>query len=277
MFSAVICTYIDDNPRLLEHALSSLHTQDLLPTEVILVQDGPICSEAKIVILLFKADLEEKNIIFKHHIFSLNVGHGQARRCGIDIATHDVIAICDADDLNDITRFKKQFSFLERNPGISIVGAYVEETINGETNKVRMVKESHEDIVTYCKFRCPMNQMTVMFRKKAIIKAGGYKDFYHNEDYYLWIRLIVKGFRFSNIPEVLVTASVDSNTYKRRGGFRYFISEIKIQTLMLKHNITTLPIYVMSIIIRILVQLIIPNKLRKWLFLKYFRSYKNIL
>ena len=69
MFSAVICTYINDHPHLLADALYSIHNQDLLPSEVILVQDGPISAEASIIISRFKTDLERKKIGFKYYYF----------------------------------------------------------------------------------------------------------------------------------------------------------------------------------------------------------------
>ena len=44
-----------------------------------------------------------------------------------------------------------------------------------------------------------MNQVSVMFRKNDVINAGGYLDWHFNEDYYLWIRMYLNGFKFKNI------------------------------------------------------------------------------
>ena len=71
-----------------------------------------------------------------------------------------------------------------------------------------------------------MNQMTVMFKRQDILSVGGYQDFYHNEDYFLWIRLINADYQLANIPEVLVKVNVDAQTFVRRGGYRYFRSEL---------------------------------------------------
>ena len=52
--------------------------------------------------------------------------------------------------------------------------------------------------------------------------VGGYKDFYHNEDYFLWIRLINAGYQLANIPEILVHANVDFRLTNEEEGIDIF-------------------------------------------------------
>ncbi len=272
MFSAVICTYINDHSNLLKKALESIYKQDLLPSEVILVKDGPINPEAHKIILNFIAELESRKIPIKLHAFNENVGHGEARRAGINFASNDIIAICDADDINYPNRFIRQYNFLIENKQISAVGANIIETNRGKSISIKSVPSNPKDIMGYCRFRCPINQMTVMFRKKDIEAVGGYRDFYHNEDYFLWIRLIKNGYQLANIPEVLVEANVDPQTFKRRGGLRYYRSEFDIQILLLRYNITNAGIFLLNITVRIFIQLLIPSSLREVIFKKIFRN-----
>ena len=272
MFSAVICTYINDNSRLFELALSSIHNQDLLPSEVVLVQDGPITAQADSIISCFIDELKSKKITFKHHIFPENVGHGMARRAGIDIAQNDLIAICDADDINLPHRFIRQYNYLHENQNISAVGADIRECTDGKFIAIKSVPSAPKDVIRYCKYRCPINQMTVMFRRKDILAVGGYKDFYHNEDYYLWIRLIKHDYQLANIPEILVEANIDPQTFVRRGGFRYFKSELVIQRLLLSYNISNVVIFIMNVTIRIFVQLLMPSAFRQIIFKVFFRN-----
>ena len=49
------------------------------------------------------------------------------------------------------------------------------------------------------------------------------------EDYYLWIRMIMNGATFANIPEVLVFVRTDENRYKRKGSKTYIASTKKFQ------------------------------------------------
>jgi len=79
--------------------------------------------------------------------------------------------------------------------------------------------------------------MTVMFRKEHVLLAGNYMEFYHNEDYYLWVRMHLRGYQFYNLPLTLVKARIDDSFYNRRGGWRYFNSEYRIQKFMLENKV----------------------------------------
>jgi len=272
VFSAVICVYINDQPFLLERALRSIYEQDLLPSQVVVVQDGPISCESNSIISIFEATLKQKKIVFTHHIFPLNVGHGKARSRGIEICLHDIIAICDADDINFRDRFRRQNEYLVQNPKISVVGAHIQECSDDKPISVKKVPINHREIRAYCRFRCPMNQMTVMFRRQDIMTVGGYQDFYHNEDYFLWIRLIYKGYQLANIPAILVKVNVDPQTFVRRGGYRYFKSEFDIQRLLLRYKISNKAIFIVNVGIRVFVQLMIPSGLRRLIFKVFFRN-----
>lgn len=272
MFSALVCVYEKDQPFLLENALRSIYEQDLSPEQVVLVQDGPISSELKIIISNFENILKQKKIVYNHYIFPTNVGHGKARSKGIEICIHDIVAICDADDVNLPNRFSQQFKYLKENLNVSVVGSHIKEFTDGRQISIKKVPTTAEGVLRYCRFRCPMNQMTVMFRRKDVLSVGGYKDFYHNEDYFLWIRLIKANYQLANIPEVLVNVNVDPQTFVRRGGYRYFWSELKIQMLLLRYNISNILLFVVNVIIRIFIQLLIPSSLRQVIFKKFFRS-----
>ena len=117
-----------------------------------------------------------------------------------------------------------------------------------------------------------MNQMTVMFRKNAVSSVGGYKDWLCNEDYYLWIRLALAGYKFSNLQENLVNVRVGEEMYQRRGGIRYFKSEAKLQKYMYKHKMISFIRYFINVSERLIVQVIMPNKLRGWIFQKFARN-----
>ena len=78
-----------------------------------------------------------------------------------------------------------------------------------------------------------MNQVTVMFRKADVAEVGGYIDWFCEEDYYLWIRLALSGKRFANVSDNLLNVRVGEEMYQRRGGWRYFRSEARLQRFML--------------------------------------------
>ena len=268
-FSVSMCVYHKDNPVWFERAIESVLKQTVKPDEIVLVVDGPVGEELDAVIKEC-----EKNEIFKVIRLAENVGHGNARRKGLENCSFDLVALMDADDVCLPDRFEKQLSAFSINQEVSVVGGNISEFIGEEENIVgyRNVPENHEDIVEYLKKRCPMNQMTVMFNKKHVESAGGYKDWYCNEDYYLWIRMYLAGKKFYNVQETLVNVRVGKDMYARRGGWKYFKSERGIQKLMRKNKIIGFGNYFMNVVKRFIVQVMLPNKLRAWVFKKFARN-----
>lgn len=203
-----------------------------------------------------------------------NSGHGTARRIGLENCKNEIIALMDADDISISNRFEKQLSYFMQNPVLSIVGSNIQEFIGSLENCTgkRIVPENDFEIKRYMKKRCPMNQMTVMFRKEAVQTVGGYLDWYCDEDYYLWIRLALAGKQFANLSEILVNVRIGEEMYSRRGGWKYFKSEAKLQNYMLKKGMIGLPRYTFNVAVRFVLQVLMPNKLRGIIFQKYTRS-----
>lgn len=271
-FSVSMCVYGKDNPEYFDAAIASIVNQTVKPAEIVLVVDGPIPREIDAVIEKYRANLTD--IVFRPIYLEQNVGHGEARRICFDNCKFELIALMDADDLSVRDRFEKQLNYFDDNKDVSVVGGYIHEFINAPINCVgkRIVPPDDVDIKEYMKKRCPMNQVTVMFRKNDIASVGGYIDWYCEEDYYLWIRLALAGFKFGNINANLVDVRVGEEMYSRRGGIKYFMSEAKLQSFMLKNKIVSPVRYIINILERLIIQVFIPNKLRGFIFQKLARQ-----
>lgn len=117
-----------------------------------------------------------------------------------------------------------------------------------------------------------MNLVTVMYRKGDIQRIGGFMDWYCEEDYYLWIRLAQNNYQFYNIQKNLVNVRVGKEMYSRRGGWRYFKSEARLQWYMLCNGVICFPRYAINTMGRFVVQVLMPNKIRGFVFQKLFRK-----
>ena len=268
-FSVAMCVYGGDNAEYFKLAVDSILNQSVRPDEVVLVVDGPVPQILENVICEY-----EKSSVFKIIRLKENQGHGAARRTSLFHCTHEIVALMDADDVSMPRRFEKQLEIMNNDNSLSIVGGNIVEFV-GSADKIvgyRNVPSTDQDIKDYLKSRCPMNQVTVMFRKKDIECVGGYIDWYCEEDYYLWLRMYLAGMRFANIQEVLVNVRVGNEMYQRRGGIKYFKSEAKLQTYMLKNKIIGIPTFVVNICKRLIVQVLLPNQIRGWVFRKFARS-----
>lgn len=202
-----------------------------------------------------------------------NKGHGVAREVSLGRCRNELIAIMDSDDICVENRFEKQLRcFMTSN--VDIVGGDIAEFIRKIDHVVgfRNVPEKDNEIKEYARKRCPFNQMTVMMKKTAYKDAGGYKDWYCDEDYYLWLRMIQKHAVMANTGEVLVYVRVGNDMYRRRGGWKYFVSEAKLQKYMLDRKLIGLGIFILNIAKRFIIQVLLPVKLRGLVFQKFARK-----
>ena len=269
-FSVCMSVYKNDNAEDFYAAVMSVYNQTCPPDEIILVVDGPIPTVLKHTI----QDLKDKLDILKVIKLEKNMGHAIARQTGLDAAKNKICAVMDSDDLSLPDRFEKQLRIFENDSKVSVVGGLIYEFIHNPERVVgtRVVPENDENIKLYMKSRCPMNLVTVMLKKDDVMAVGGYQDWYCEEDYYLWIRLALAGYTFYNIQENLVYVRVGEEMYQRRGGRKYFQSEARLQKYMLEHKLISLPKYLYNVIIRWIIQVVLPNRIRGWVFRTFARQ-----
>lgn len=269
-YSVCMSCYKNDNAKALYVAVESIYNQTVPPDEIILVVDGPVPNMLEEAI----REILSKMPIVKVISLEQNMGHAIARQRGLEVAKNNLCAVMDADDISVPDRFEKQLKAFVEHPEVSVVGGLINEFVGKTDNVVgtRIVPELDADIKEYLKSRCPMNLVTVMLKKSDVMAVGGYQDWYCEEDYYLWIRLTLAGYKFYNIQENLVNVRVGEEMYQRRGGMLYFKSEAKLQKYMYDHKIITFRKYLYNVVIRWIVQVAITNNIRGWVFQKFARS-----
>lgn len=220
-FSVLMSVYHKENPFFLCDALNSVYSQTAQPTEVVLVQDGPLTEELYNVINTWKTKL---NII--DVVIASNVGLGEALNQGLQYCSHELVARMDTDDIALPVRFEKQLvAFKSQN--IDVCGSWISEFDSDPSSilSIRQVPESHADIIKFARTKNPINHPSVMFKKTTIVESGGYQNILYFEDYYLWLSLIKNGAIFYNIPSPLVHMRAGFNQLSRRSGYLYFKRE----------------------------------------------------
>ena len=269
-FSVLLCVYYKDDPNDFETALSSVVNQTLVPNEINIICDGNLTSELDNVI--YNYQLKYKFI----NVFRLkkNQGHGYARRYGVECCKYNLIALMDADDVSINDRFRMQIDVFRKYSDLSVVGGQIYEFKGNIDNVVgrRELPQNDSNIKKYMKKRCPMNQVTVMFKKDDVISSGNYIDWYCEEDYYLWIRMMEHNYKFYNIQKNLVFVRVDKGMYGRRGGLKYFKSEKRVQYYMYKHGMINFFEYLYNISIRFIAEVLLTDKARVLLYKIFLRK-----
>lgn len=271
-FSVLMSIYHNDKPEFVARSVDSIsRLQTLKPDEIVIVVDGPVPDELSKLIESFESSTE-----FNFKIIRLpeNKGLGNALRVGMERASNEIVFRMDSDDVSTPERFEKQVKYLKEHPDYDVIGGQIAEFIDDERNIVgtRRVPCDSNGIVRYLRERCPFNHMTIVTKRSRVLSVGNYKDWYFNEDYYLWIRMAQAGFKMINLPDTLVNVRVGKDMYARRGGWKYFKSESRLQRYMLNHQIISIPRYLFNVAGRFAIQVAMPNKLRGFIFQKLFRQ-----
>lgn len=268
--SLLMSVYIKEKPEYFRQSLKSALNQTVKVKEIVLILDGPITKELQEVIVDFKKDNLE---ILKVVPLEDNVGLGKALAIGVEVCKYGLIARMDTDDIMLPTRIEKQYSEFVENSELTVIGSNIDEFYDSPESIVgrRIVPETNEEIRSFSKQRNPFNHMTVMFKKKAVLKVGNYQPMMGFEDYYLWARLLKAGYKGKNIQESLVYARTGENMYARRGGKKYFVEGLKGRKAIYHAGLGSVSDYLISCSAHIVVSLL-PNKIRGQIYERKLRK-----
>lgn len=267
MFSILLSVYYKENPIFLSQSLDSISKQTIYPTEIIIVEDGPLTNE--LYNILDEYERKIKNIL--RIPLKYNVGLGKALNEGLKHCSYELVARMDTDDIAYPTRFEKQVKYMTEHPEIDACSSWIDEFIDSTDNIISTKKlpETNEEIIDYAKHRSPLNHPAVMFRKSAVMAVGGYSGF--PEDYCLWIKMIMNGSKMYNLQESLLYFRYSHDMIKRRGGWKYAKDDFKSQIQFHKMGFIGIGTLVYNIAIRMTVRLI-PNNLRNFIYKELLRK-----
>ena len=270
-YSVLMSVYKNDDANHLKLAVRSMADQTIPPEEIILVRDGEVGEQLQCAI---DEIVSSSPGMFTYIPLEKNGGLGNALKIGIEKARNELIARMDSDDISIIDRCEKQLLAFSEDPELDLVGGQVLEFCDEETNNIgeRLVPEDDEQIKSLLQSRCPFNHPTVMYKKSSVIKAGNYEEIHFVEDYYLWCKMALRQCKFRNLKEFLVHMRVDDNTYRRRGGKKYFHSIKYLEKFKMQNGIIGRARYIRNITVRFVQCVLLPNKLRSWIYRKFLRQ-----
>ena len=268
-YSVLMSVYAKEKPEYLRQSMQSMFDQTVPTNDFVLVCDGSLTDELDKVIYGFKKLYPKILGIIR---IKENKGLGIALNVGLRFCKNELVARMDSDDISRKDRCEKQLAIFENEPDIDIVSGTVEEFVDTPRNIIakRVLPEYHKDIVNFAKFRSPFNHPCVMFKKSAVMAAGGYRDLKYCEDYYLWVRMIINGARGYNISEPILRMRSGDDMYKRRGGKIYASNQKKLLRYMYKSRFIIFSEYIINYTVR-MVSCFIPSGSRKTIYQKFLR------
>jgi len=226
---------------LLREALESIRQQSLADFEVVVVNDGSTDGTSQAI-----ETFKHLNIKTLKHETSTGI-IASRQEALLESAGEYVAVLDDDDEWVDVDKLKKQAEFLDAHPEYSIVGGGIRAELGIKNYELRMRPATDERIRETMLFRNNFFTSTVMFRKDAAIKAGGFISDGTDlaEDYDLWLRMSNIG-KMYNFPLVFTCYRLPSYNKDR---FKQFLRK---QLQLIKKHRSDYPFYfIASIIIRI--------------------------
>ena len=269
-FTVLMPVHDGIRPEYLCDAIRSIVEQSLPPKEIVLVKDGWVSDELEGVIRKW---FDSHTGLFRCIGLKKNMGMARALQTGLKHCTHSLIARMDADDVSVDGRFYKQALFMSQNPRIDVLGGWISEFGKNPhiSDAIRKVPVTPEEIAEMAPFRCPLNHMTVMYRKEAVMACGGYDERFGGlGDYDLWARMLMQGSKMKNLPEVLVHARATHAFYGRRGGWPYARVELRLERELLRIGFIGIFHFLFNVSLRLGVRLV-PHGVRATFYSRFLR------
>ena len=134
-----------------------------------------------------------------------------ALQAGLEACQAELVARMDADDRALPERLAKQVRLMQARPELAVAGCLVtafpgEQVRQGFSLYLEWQNAliEHADISREIFVESPLAHPSALFRREQILALGGYQERGWPEDYDLWLRACLAGFRFGKVPEVLL-------------------------------------------------------------------------
>lgn len=205
-----------------ELAVESIVQQDMEDWELLICDDSSTDET-----LAWLLDWEKRDGRIRVLQNPCNLGAAGVRNRCLREAKGEYIAIMDADDACSPGRLRSEADFLDTHPQFAFVG------LLGE--RFRRHPRDMDKPYWFCRFpqkkdflmTLPFVHASIMFRREAISKVGGYDEAWwveRSEDYDMLLRMYVEGLHGANIAEEVYYIREDEGTFKRRK-YRYRLKE----------------------------------------------------
>lgn len=207
--------YKKEKPENFKTSIESMINQSLIPDQIVIVKDGPLTEEIENILNHY---LLKYNELITLVTLEENMGLGKALNAGINKCRNELVARMDTDDISLEKRCELQVNKFIEDEKLDILGTNVDEFYDNP-NKIessRVVPTTHDEIIKYSRRRCPFNHPTIMYKKSAVLKNGGYGDLRRNQDFELFVKMLNNGCKGRNINESLLLFRANKDNFKRR-------------------------------------------------------------
>ena len=203
-----------------DKTIKSILMQSYKNSEIIIINDG---STDKTYNILKKYNKKKNIKIFN---FKKNLGLAKRINYAIKKSKGDYIARIDDNDLMSEKRIFYQLKEFKKDNRLDVVGGSAIYINSSKKRKFNPIKYDYE-IKRKLNYYNPIIHSSVMFKKKSIVKLGGYDPkFLRCQDYELWLRGKFT-LKFLNIKKILVIRDVTNFEFKLSNVFYLLKARLK--------------------------------------------------
>lgn len=269
-YSVLMSVYAGENPTYFKSCVQSIVDQTIAADEIVIVCDGALTEKLDKVLSDFTTEYPN---LFKLIRLKENVGIGVAANEGLKHCRNEMIAKMDSNDIAISQRCEIQLKRFSENPNLTVLGGYIEE-FDGEIENgfaIREVPLTNEGIRKYARRRQPFNNVTVMYKKSAVIAVGGYNNLRRGEDYDLYIRLLKAGYYCENLSDILVKVRVEQNAHVKRHSFETFKGFVQTRWNTFRLGYSSVIDFLICFFAELFV-FVCPNRIQHLIYNKFLRK-----
>ena len=236
-YSVLMSVYDKVSPQELNLSIESMLGQTVKPGQFVIVFDGPVGEDLN--------GLVDSYCLSEPELFTIvqlpeNRGLAYALNAGLRYCRYDLVARMDSDDFSLPHRCEKQLSEFDKKPNLALIGTFIrtfKTNINDASPGVTAYPLNNVEIRKAFRRTCPFAHPTVMYKKEAVYRCGGYDPaLKRSQDHDLFSKMVGSGCEAENIGEPLLLYRTDDKCMKRNKSRYCCKVRILIQHRILKRK-----------------------------------------
>lgn len=180
-YSVLMSVYAKEKEEYLRQSIDSMLNQTVKPEQFVLVEDGSLGDDLR--------DCIGEYVALYSQMFTVvplveNVGLGRALDIGLEHCRNELVVRMDSDDISLPDRCEKEINEFLKDRDLTICGSNIDE-FYGDLKAIQtscIVPSKPEEIARQIGRITPFNHPSVMYKKSAVVRCGGYGTLKRKQD-----------------------------------------------------------------------------------------------
>lgn len=211
---SVLMSIYNETESEIRESIESIINQTYKNIEVIIVVDNPRRTDINAIL----ESIADDRIFVRYN--KTNIGLAESMNKALTVASGDIIARMDADDIATLDRFEKEFAILLSGNYDLVCSNYYYIDENSKVLERECTKYNNDQLISYLPYSNTLHHPTVMILKSSITKVNGYRNFPCSQDYDLWLRMMEAGCKFYIMPDKLLYYRIRANSVTESKSFK---------------------------------------------------------